>query len=220
MELEGVVAQVLSRLGTGSARRFVALAGPPASGKSTLADKLAAGLGAALECEAAVVMMDGYHLDNAVLDQRGDSGQWRRRKGAPWTFDVDTILRDLERLRADNGPVCVPLFDRDLDLSRASAREIHPEARIIVVEGNYLLLDHRPWDALARFWDASVWLEVDEKVLSTRLIRRWQGHGFDQPAARARAMVNDLPNARLTQQCSRAADVVIRQDPPPAPGTQ
>lgn len=183
-------------------RRFlVALAGPPGAGKSTLAARLADDLGP----EAAVVPMDGYHLDNAVLDDRGE----RARKGAPWTFDVAGLTRDLARLRADDGPVLVPVFDRDLDLSRAAAREIAPTARILLVEGNYLLVQENPWSALAQFWDLGVMLSVPEDALEHRLVARWLAHGHGPDAARARALGNDLPNARYVITHSRPADIVI-----------
>lgn len=197
----GQIAGLIRARCTGPGRALVALAGAPGSGKSTLAEALLAALGAG----AAVVPMDGYHLDNAVLDQRGD----RPRKGAPWTFDVAGLARDLARLRADDGSVLVPVFDRDLDLSRSAARDIGPEVRIVLVEGNYLLLDHPPWEALATLWDMTLFLEVPEAVLRHRLVARWLHHGHDPAAAEARALANDLPNARIVRTLSRPADVVI-----------
>lgn len=193
---------------TGPRRALVALAGAPGSGKSTLAEALLSALGEG----AAIMPMDGYHLDNALLDQRGD----RPRKGAPWTFDVAGLARDLARLRADDGPVLVPVFDRRLDLSRASAREIGPEARLVIVEGNYLLLNQSPWDALAPLWDLTLALDVPEDVLRARLIARWLDHGHDPAAAEARALANDLPNALTVRAHSRPADLVIAYPQPEA----
>lgn len=184
------------------ARALVALAGPPGAGKSTLVTGLAAALG-----QSCVAMpMDGYHLDNALLQVRGHLP----RKGAPWTFDTGGLARDLQRLREDEGPVLVPVFDRDLDLARAAACEILPSARIVLIEGNYLLLDDAPWAALAGFWDVSVMLEVPEPVLQARLVARWLHHGLDPLSAEARALGNDLPNARIVRARSRPADLVAR----------
>lgn len=192
---------IRARAETGARRFIVALAGAPGAGKSTLVASLARDLGQV----AAVVPMDGYHIDNAVLDDRGQ----RARKGAPWTFDVAGLSRDLERLRADDGPVLVPVFDRDLDLSRAAARQIAPEARILLVEGNYLLVQENPWSSLARFWDLDVMLSVPEDELNRRLVARWLAHGHSPDAARARAEGNDLPNARYVITHSRPAQIVI-----------
>jgi len=188
----------------GRERLIVAIAGAPGSGKSTLADGLCAALNAGGE-GAAVLPMDGYHLDNALLDARG----WRPRKGAPHTFDVGGLARDLARLRVGDVPVLVPVFDRGLDLSRNAAREIDPATRIILAEGNYLLLDQAPWSGLAGYFDLTVFLSVPEPVLEARLIRRWIDNDHSPGAARARALGNDIPNARLVAAQTRAADVVL-----------
>ena len=182
-------------------RRMLALAGPPGAGKSTLVEALLAAFGD----RAAVLPMDGFHLDNALLDARGD----RARKGAPWTYDVAGLAADLHRLRQDAGPVLVPVFDRALDLSRASAREIGPQARLILVEGNYLLLGQAPWDALEPFWDITIALDVTEPVLKARLMQRWLDHDHSPAEAEARVEANDLPNARLVLSGSRAADFTL-----------
>lgn len=182
-------------------RLIVAIAGAPGAGKSTLAGDLAARLGAL----AVVMPMDGYHLDNAVLEARG----LRARKGAPETFDVAGMVRDLERLRADEPEVLVPVFDRGLDLSRAAARVIGPQARIVLVEGNYLLLDRAPWEGLASFWDLTVMVSTPEPVLRARLVQRWLVQDHDLGAAEARAEGNDLRNARIVAAESRTADVAM-----------
>lgn len=80
--LDELAGQLGARPGTG--RVVTALAGPPGAGKSTAAEALADALNQLSAGVAAVFPMDGFHYDDAVLDQRG----WRARKGAPHTFDV------------------------------------------------------------------------------------------------------------------------------------
>lgn len=186
-------------------RRYVfAIAGAPGAGKSTLADALVAALEALAPGCAALLPMDGFHLDNALLDARG----LRARKGAPETFDVAGFAQALDRVRDAGAPVILPVFDRDLDLARAGAREVATEARVIVVEGNYLLLREEPWAGLGRCFDRTLFLSVPEVELERRLVARWRHYGLDGEAARTRAQGNDIPNARRVVAGSRAADVV------------
>lgn len=182
-------------------RILVALAGPPAAGKSTLADALVRRLGD----NAVVLPMDGYHLDNAVLDERG----LRSRKGAPATFDVAGFAATLSRVRADRGGVMVPVFDRRLDLARAGGREIASHHRTILVEGNYLLLGQTPWPSIARLFDTTAFLRVPESVVEERILARWRRYGLDERAARARAMENDIPNAQLVVRASTPAHLTL-----------
>ncbi|PJF11048.1 nucleoside triphosphate hydrolase [Pseudorhodobacter sp. MZDSW-24AT] len=211
METQALAEAVLGRM-TGArmtgARMVVAIAGAPGAGKSTLAEALCDALNQRQPGVAVVMPMDGYHLDNALLDARG----LRDRKGSPPTFDVDGLARDLARVRAADRPVILPVFDRDLDLARAGAREVGPEVPIIVIEGNYLLLDQAPWRDLAPMFDMTVFVEVPEAELERRLVARWLHYGHAPEAARARALSNDIPNARLVVAHSRAADVTLRQD--------
>ncbi|PXX97244.1 nucleoside triphosphate hydrolase [Halomonas sp. LBP4] len=188
----------------GDRRRFiVALAGPPAAGKSFLAGWLCRELNARQADCAAVVPMDGYHYDNAVLEPRGLVPV----KGAPETFDCDGLKHDLERIRRADRSVAVPVFDRPLDLARAGGRLITPEHRIVIVEGNYLLLDEGPWPALRPLFDMALFLEVPDELLEARLIQRWREMGQDQAGAIERARHKDMLNARLIKAASVAADL-------------
>ncbi|RJK97347.1 nucleoside/nucleotide kinase family protein [Paracoccus aestuarii] len=196
--LEALTAR-LRDLARGPGRAMVALAGPPGAGKSHVTDALLAAVRG-----AALLPMDGFHLDDRLLTARGDLA----RKGAPWTFDLDGFAVMLDRLAADDGrAVLAPVFDRDLEISRAAAREIAPEARLILVEGNYLLLDQPGWRDLARHFALSVMLDVPEPVLRARLAARWRALPPDQ--ARAKLEGNDLPNMALVLQASRAPDVIL-----------
>ena len=186
-------------------RHLVALAGPPASGKSTRAVRLARSLSAAGRLSK-VVPMDGFHLDNAILDARG----LRARKGAPETFDLRGFTRLIDDL-ALGGEVVFPLFDRDRDLAVAGADVIPADCDLVVVEGNYLLLDAPGWRDLARKWSLSAFINTPPGVLRARLTDRWAEQGLDRETALAKVEGNDLPNAQLVSQRRLHADLIVSQ---------
>ncbi|WP_136066157.1 nucleoside triphosphate hydrolase [Modicisalibacter radicis] len=181
-------------------RTLVAIAGPPAAGKSTLAERLRQRLDALRPGFASVVPMDGYHYDNAVLEPQGRL----MIKGAPETFDVEGLAGDLRRLRRDAGTVAVPVFDRPLDLARAGGRLILPGHRLVLVEGNYLLLDAPGWRELHALFDLTLFIDVPDAVLVERLLDRWQGMGEDERGAHRRTHDKDMLNARLVNDRSVA----------------
>ncbi|MFW3613835.1 nucleoside triphosphate hydrolase [Billgrantia antri] len=187
-------------------RFIVALAGPPGAGKSFLSEWLCRELNERVPGIAAVVPMDGYHLDNAILEPLGQLSI----KGAPETFDPDGLKHDLERIRRADRSVAVPVFDRPLDLARAGGRLITLGHRIVIVEGNYLLLDRDPWRELHPLFDMTLLLEVADEVLEARLIQRWLGMGQEQQGAVDKARNKDMLNARLIKRESIAPDLYWR----------
>lgn len=182
---------------------MIALAGPPAVGKSTQAEAIADGIRAAGRA-VEVVPMDGFHLDNRLLEPRG----LLPRKGAPATFDLGGFRRLLEAMRAP-GEVIYPLFDRARDCAVAGAGLVPEGVDLVLVEGNYLLFDQPGWRDLAEFWDLKLRLTAPEAELRRRLIARWRRHGLDAEAARARAEANDLPNAQAVLRHALPADLEI-----------
>lgn len=197
-QTEAIVNAIRARDG---ARVLVGIAGPPGSGKSTFAATLAAGLGPT----AAVLPMDGFHLDNSILQERGLFD----RKGAPETFDAKGFVRLVSDLR-DKARVTYPTFDRQADRVRPDAGEITEATRFVLIEGNYLLLQSPPWRDLAGLFDLTVYLDVDRDLLRERLVQRWRDHGLAEEAAVARAEQNDLRNAETVQTHSRRADFTVK----------
>lgn len=187
-------------------RRIVALAGPPASGKSTLAEHIVAALNAQCPGVAALLPLDGFHYDDQVLEARGQ----RAQKGAQHTFDLDGYRAMLQRLRADAGcDVAAPAFDRAIEIARSGALIIAAPVRIVVTEGNWLLLDAPGWRTLAALFDRTATLAATEAALTERLTRRWTNYGYTPAQLQAKLDGNDLPNVRLAQGSSLAADVII-----------
>lgn len=187
-------------------RHLVAIAGAPGSGKSTLADQLADALRAAGQ-SVSVVPMDGFHLDNAILQARG----MLHRKGAPETFDAAGFARMIDAL-TQRQDVVIPTFDRARDIAIAGARIVPADTDVIVVEGNYLLFDDPAWAQLADLWSLSVRLDVPFDVLRARLVQRWLDNGYDAEAAVQKAEGNDLANARRILDHALDADVVLTSE--------
>lgn len=206
-DLSALAAECEARDAGGQTRVILAMAGAPGSGKSTLAEKLAQKLNARQTGRAVVLPMDGYHYDDLYLVPAG----LRPRKGAPHTFDVGGLYHTLKRLRAaDEAEVAVPVFDRQIEIARAGARLIPASVPVIVVEGNWLLLDQAPWDRLRPLFDITVLVDVPEYALRSRLRGRWERLGLTEAEIIAKLEENDLPNGRLVQQGSVVPDWTLK----------
>lgn len=187
-----------------SRRRLVALAGAPASGKSTLAEELVAHLNASGKVSQ-IVPMDGFHLDNEILKNKDILD----RKGSPASFDADGFVRLIAALKSED-QVYYPLFDRGRDIAIAGAGCVDESCETVVVEGNYLLLGEAPWSKLSEYWDYSVWVDVPREDLKARLLQRWSDNGLSEREALVRVTENDLPNASVAMEKSLPVDEVIR----------
>lgn len=192
----------VARKKIGSRRYMLGIVGAPGAGKSTLANYLTNELGTS----AALVPMDGFHLANSVLEALGR----RNRKGAPDTFDAAGYVALLRRLREDASDIVyAPTFDREIEESIGSALPIDPRVPLIITEGNYLLLEEHPWNAIPELLDEIWYLTPDDSIRQERLIDRHIAFGKEPAAAREWALGTDENNARVIHASSPRADVLV-----------
>ncbi|MGW1777747.1 nucleoside/nucleotide kinase family protein [Streptomyces sp. NPDC002143] len=188
--------------GDGRPRVLLGIAGSPGAGKTTLAERLARELDG-----AAHVPMDGFHLADAELDRLGR----RDRKGAPDTFDAAGYAALLRRLREDTDEVVyAPGFERELEQPIAGAVPVAPSARLIVTEGNYLLLGTGAWTRVRAELDEVWFCETDEEERIRRLVARHEQFGKGHAEAVAWVERSDRRNAELVAATRERADLVVR----------
>ena len=180
-------------------RRFVAIVGPPASGKSTFANQLQQQISG-----SCVVPMDGFHLSNEQLKKTGLSN----RKGSPDTFDVGGLELTLAKI-SGGGNVKFPTFDRSLDCVIQNGGMVKSKDHTILVEGNYLILNQEPWKKLSKYWDFSIMLDVPQEIIEKRILDRWAANGFDANQAALKLKNNDLLNAMVIKNNSLEADYCL-----------
>ncbi len=187
-------------------RKLLGLVGPPGSGKSTLA----LALQQAFPEVSQVVPMDGFHLANVELQRLGRAG----RKGAPDTFDGAGYLALLQRLRYQgaNDTVYAPEFRREIEEPVAGAIPVFPQTRLVITEGNYLLLDGGHWTEIAALLDDVWYVEVDNRLRTDRLVQRHEQFGRSRQDALDWVAGTDERNARLIEATKPRARLAFRWD--------
>ena len=133
-----------------------------------------------------------------------------RRKGAPDTFDAVGYAHLLERVAAEtDAPVYAPGFDRTLEQPLAAALVVLPTARLVITEGNYLLLEHPAWLQARRAMDRVWFVDSDDALRVERLVARHVEFGKSPDAAQSWVADTDQPNADLVSPTAGTADLVI-----------
>ncbi len=212
LRFDDLVARARALTGDGSRRTLLGVTGSPGAGKTTLVRALAATLrphppaGLTVGEWVARVPMDGFHLADAELDRLGR----RDRKGAPDTFDAAGYLALLRRLRADvDEVVYAPAFERTDEQPVAGAIPVSPAARLVLTEGNYLLLGDPPWPLVTGMLDEVWYCDLREDLRLGRLVARHVAFG-KEPGFATRWMRDvDGPNAARVAATRARADLVV-----------
>jgi pantothenate kinase len=124
----------------GGEQYWLGLTDVPGSGKTTLSAALVERLGSS----AVVIPMDGYHRYRSELDAMPDPAEAHRRRGAPFTFNADRLVREITTTR-QTGTGVFPSFDHARRDPVEEDVRLERRHQIVIVEGIYLLLDDAPW---------------------------------------------------------------------------
>ena len=148
---------------------------------------------------AIVLGMDGFHYYRKELDAMPDPVESHRRRGAPFTFNVKKFKETVQRLKQSDERILAPSFDHSVKDPVEQDICIEPHHRIIVIEGNYILLDEPYWRDIAGMFDSTWLVTLPRQSARKRLSRRHVASGvaISEQEALERVDCNDLPNGDL-----------------------
>jgi pantothenate kinase len=207
-DVRSLTARLLVAVDAQPGRFLLGITGPPGAGKSTLAHALAASvLDQKGRTAALVAPLDGFHLSKETLASLG----LLSLKGAPQTFDATAFVGYLRQLRDDPGATVLwPDFDRSAERTVPDAISIDASKRLVITEGNYLLLEQPPWNEVRELLDQVWYLDVPADILRRRLIERAVASGRSEEEAVHHVDESDLRNAEVVAGAQHLADLTIR----------
>ncbi|PWZ33895.1 putative uridine kinase C227.14 [Zea mays] len=200
---------------------IVGLAGPPGAGKSTVASEVVRrvntfwsqkhtkGSGAPLPTKeiAAMLPMDGFHLYRAQLDAMEVNTNIIVIDFS--TLDIQSITVS-EMSTYTKNRVYAPSFDHGVGDPVENDIFVKPQHKIVIVEGNYLLLEEDVWTEIRDLFDEKWFIDIDIDISMQRVLKRHIATGKEPDVAAWRISYNDRPNAELILESRKNADLVIR----------
>ena len=183
-------------------------------------------------------MKDGFHYSRSMLQTFPDPELAFRRRGAAFTFDAEAFLKLVRQLRktsvtkADDlaSVTLAPSFDHAAKDPMENDICISSAERIIILEGNYLLLDEPPWREISELVDEKLvcgnlslmkvansigfrwFVDASDTVAKERVVKRHLAAGIEstKEAAEARVERNDMLNGRLIRKYRVTPDLIIQ----------
>eukprot|EP00538_Stauroneis_constricta_P013547 CAMPEP_0119546348 /NCGR_PEP_ID=MMETSP1352-20130426/810_1 /TAXON_ID=265584 /ORGANISM="Stauroneis constricta, Strain CCMP1120" /LENGTH=321 /DNA_ID=CAMNT_0007591045 /DNA_START=73 /DNA_END=1038 /DNA_ORIENTATION=+ len=188
---------------------MIGVVGIPGSGKSTSCAILTSMLS---DLGCLLMPFDGYHypVDELLAMENPDDLIYRR--GAPDTFNVSALKRDLETIRfGDESMVSVPGFDHARGDPEPNAHRFHrDEHNIVITEGLYLLHDDAGWETVKNYFDMTIFVHADVDMCVERLkIRNKCIPGYTPEEIELRCEVVDRTNAMTVEYSKAHADIVV-----------
>lgn len=211
-------------------RYLVAIGGSPGSGKTTTAKMVTHLLNKGSVKRTALISMDGFHLSRAALDKLPDPEMAHARRGAPWTFDLPRFQDFVRRLYtwANAVPLCTsvkgwsdaevltaPTFDHEVKDPVEDGIIITPDTSIIILEGNYLLLNEPGWRDISSLFDYRVFINIDLQEARSRVAKRHVHAGIERTLEEGLRRVdgNDYLNGLLIHEKLLVPDMFVESIP-------
>lgn len=206
----------LLKLAQNQTRLLAAVAGPPGSGKTAFATLLVAMINTEMGRDGAVlIQQDGWHYFNNYLDTHfihrdGEDIPLRKLKGCPETYDTKAALVFLENIKQGQ-ELDYPVYSRQLHDPVANAGTVKKEHQIVVVEGNYWLLQEPPWLQFQALFDVSIFLAATPEKLIDGLRQRHLRGGKEPDFVTQHMVKVDLPDVERVLKHSAPAQVVVHK---------